>query len=283
MVAYDRWLRAGDVPVHVLATEVSSSTWLALWPGLGGTADEFSHLLAEAPTQCVNILALDPPGHGASPPTSQLEAKTIYGIWDALCRHMEGQGAARILIGGHSYGAYAALMAADALLPRLQGLVLVDGGYLDPFPTYQRDQVKAQNLAYLTSRNFRSWDEFLEQERREAGSWDAAVETMVRQTMQEVDGRIVPIISLDTSMQVCDVLSSFKVEALPHLPLPTLLLCATRPAEMNNERQLGTAALSQAIAPLSVQWIPDSGHELFIDNPRETADKIWAFLRTTNN
>ncbi len=48
----------------VTETHDLRSPWLVLWPGLGGTAEEFRRVLREGPHHGYNVAALDPPGHG---------------------------------------------------------------------------------------------------------------------------------------------------------------------------------------------------------------------------
>ena len=125
------WGNLGGKRLRILVAGKGARTVL-LWPGLGSTAESFARLLREGATRGYLMAALDPPGQGRS------DRIPIRGRSDATEIYLAGLNALRAenaVIGGHSYGAGAALAAvagSSELCGRTRGVILYDGGYL-PF------------------------------------------------------------------------------------------------------------------------------------------------------
>lgn len=266
------------VPIHALATDESCQRWLILWPGLGGTAEQFMALLEAAPDLNVGVLALDPPGHGRTPPwPGNWTWPDVESVWEAALNWVQARGAQQSTVGGHSYGAYAAVMAARD--PRVGACLLLDGGYLEPFPSYDRASSEAANAQYLASREFPSWDAYLASERAETKHWDHRAEVALRAAMREDNGVVRPVITLATANAVSHLLSTLHVAELPYDTRPTLLLTAGEPAQLLETRREGALAFRERHPQTSVVVVPDSGHDLLLDNPRVVLAAIKDFLQ----
>lgn len=264
--------------LRLMVTEHPGLPWLMLWPGLGGTAEEFLRLHREGPTFGWNVASIDPPGHGLSEDWDTWNSESALLVWDAVIGNLSP--GIRPVIGGHSAGAFAALTWAARHLGEWAGLVLLDGGYSDPLPagTDPRAALEA-NQAYLRSRRFGSWAEFLAEERQSARSWDDDIATMLRATMTSEGGVITPRISLTTANQVVEGLAQYHVDQLPILHGSALLLLATEPPEMDADRRQGVATLKRHLPGLEVVPVPGAGHDLMVDNPVVANAAVWRFLK----
>ncbi|NMP24763.1 alpha/beta fold hydrolase [Sulfobacillus harzensis] len=268
--------------VHAIVSQTTSDRWLLLWPGLGGTAEQFLRLFRESEALRINVLALDPPGHGKTPPGEVLDWDTVQRLWKHALDWAEAAGGRNFIVGGHSYGAYAALGAAGEDL-RTHGYILLDGGYLEPFPSYNAQAIQEANARYLQSRQFPSWSAFLKVERAETRQWDDITETALRAGMTEVDGIIRPIVTVDTANQVSALLSSYHVDELPFDLRPILLLVAGEPPDARYARQAAVTQFLTRHPHTQSAIIAHSGHDLLLDSPETVLAHIAQFLRTVDS
>ncbi len=265
------------LPEHALGARAESDRWLILWPGLGGTAEQFLRVLDEAPNLDTNVLALDPPGHGRTPEANHLTWDDVRHIWQRACDWIEGQGGRTVIIGGHSYGAYAALGAGRDV--RIEGYVLLDGGYLEPFPSFDRAAVEEANARYLSSRQFPSWSAFLAAERAESRRWDAYAEAALKSAMVESGGVIQPIVTVPTANQVSSLLSTYHVDELPADSRPMSLLLAGEPLDARMSREEAVNRFRARHPHTDAAFIPKSGHDVLLDNPDAVLENLVGFLR----
>lgn len=272
-----RILQIEDIKLQLLMTDVGSDEWFILWPGMGATAEEFLDILKMGQHHSVNVVSIDPPGHGQSEEWPGVMAKeTVEQIWLSLFDQLNIQCA---YIGGHSYGAYAAVWGAGKLVGRISGLILLDGGYMEPFTDTNFDQVAEQNKMFLESRVFDSWEDFLQEERESAKSWNQTIETMLKSIMKCENGKIIPRISLNSANQVSKLLSLYRLTDIDQIDVPILLLYATEPEEFNAERLAGIKKLGDLAKQLTTVAVPNSGHDLLVDNPTFVTNEIWAFIK----
>lgn len=261
-----------------LLTEGSpaSSFWMLLWPGLGGTAEEFLRLLREGPEHGWNVVAIDPPGHGRSDRWDTWSDGDVVSVWDAVLQFLGSP--ADVVVGGHSAGAYFAVTWATRR-PPCRGLVLLEGGYMNPFPEgTDLNAVFQQNATYLDTRRFPSWADFLAAEGESAPQWDEDAEAMLRAQMVELDGEVRPRILAATANQVMTNLAEYRVEALRLISSPTFVAVATLPPEMASGRAEAVSAFRERVPDLEVVHVPKAGHDLLIDNPVAISEAVWAFL-----
>ncbi len=234
---------------------------LVLWPGLGGTAEEFGRLLREGRERGWSVAALDPPGHGLSGAWDRWAAPETDAIWEAV---LDAIGApVDSVLGGHSAGAYFAAQRAQHHPTR--GLILLDGGYLDPVPEgADLEALHTQSREHLAGHQFPSWEAFLATERAAARHWDRDAEVMLRAQMVEMGGQVRPRITAATATQVMALLAPYRVSALTASVYPTLVAMATVPAGLGPMRAAGLAAFSRLFAATQAVHIPRAGHDLLL-------------------
>lgn len=268
-------VEGGSVRV-LMERSPGSSFWLLLWPGLGGTAEEFLRLLREGPEHGWNVAAIDAPGHGRSDLWDTWSNENVVAVWDGVHQFLGSP--VDVVVGGHSAGAYFAVTWAMRR-PTGRGLVLLEGGYMNPFPDgTDLDAVFQQNAAYLDTRRFPTWADFLAAERASAPPWDEDAEVMLRAQMVERGGEVRPRMLVATANQVMAHLAEYRVRALPLISLPTLVAVATLPAEMAAGRAEAVSAFRECVPNLEAVDVPKAGHDLLIDNPTAVSKAVWAFL-----
>ena len=101
----------------------AGGTPMVLLHGAGGTREHWPEPLRRLPGR--RVVAVDLPGHGASPPPGERSvtayARRVVALLDAL-------GMARVAVGGHSMGGAIALTLALEAPGRVAGLLLVGTG-----------------------------------------------------------------------------------------------------------------------------------------------------------
>lgn len=277
LTMHEHFIRIEGHALRVLTRGTSNEyPWFILWPGLGGTADEFGRLMREGSEHDWNVAAIDPPGHGLSDPWDIWGDKDVALVWDAVMQFLRSPD--QVVVGGHSAGAYAAVLWANRRTA-CRGLVLLEGGYQDPFP--DGTDIKAvfrQNASYLKSRQFPSWRDFFASERESAMQWDGDVEAMLTAQMVEVQQEIRPRIDLRTANQVMAFLMSYRVKDLPLIACPTLVGVAPLPESLAIARQEALRVFSERVPALEVLHVPKAGHDLLVDNPKAISTAVWTFL-----
>jgi pimeloyl-ACP methyl ester carboxylesterase len=240
---------------------------------LGGAAEEFLRLLREGAEHGWNVAAIDAPCHGRSDTWSH---EDVVSVWDGV--HQLLGAPVDFVVGGHSAGAYFAVTWAMGRRT-CRGMVLLEGGYMNPFPDgTDMDATFRQNAAYLDTRRFPTWEDFLAAERASAPQWDEDAEVMLQAQMVELDGEVRPRILAGTANQAMANLAGYRVGALPLISFPTLVAVATLPPEMADRRAEAVSAFRECVPNLEVVNVPKAGHDLLIDNPMAISEAVWTFL-----
>ena len=279
---HEQFIRVKGRSLRILTARHSEvAPWLVLWPGLGGAAEEFLRVLREGPEHGWNVAALDPPGHGRSEAWDTWSGDAVLSVWDGV---LEAVGVSTdVVLGGHSAGAYDAILWASCR-SSCGGLVLLEGGYMDPFAEpIDIKEIHQQNRSYLESRRFSSWDDFFAAEEESALRWDHDAEAMLRAQMIEANGEVYPRIEVKTANQVMDTLAQYHGDSLPIIPCRVLVAVATLPEAMAEVREASVAHLRTRIPQVEVVRIDQAGHDLLIDNPEAVSAALWTFLSRTSD
>jgi pimeloyl-ACP methyl ester carboxylesterase len=223
---------------------------LLFWPGLNPWGElqlvEVAPLLAE---QGVHVVSIVPPW--------DLPAPDDY-LPSRLAQRILDLGYERFVFMGHSWGASIGVQLAADHPERLEGLVLLDGGYSDvELGDITLDRLVAHFEAEQAATAYDSWDDF----RAWVGdrNWER-----YRAGMVERDGTIVPGSSARAAAwAIWGVAREKQTATHDRLHVPTLLLLA-RDAE-------GT------IPNAEVHRL-DSGHDPAEDQPDETARLVTDWL-----
>lgn len=273
------FVEANGGRLRLLIADEGHDDWLILWPGMGAVAEEFISLLKQGPKKGINVVSLDPPGHGLSDEwQGEFTKDSIIGIWNSILSEVN---ISEAFIGGHSYGAYTAIWSTPQLRKVVKGTILLDGGYLDPFFDTGLEEISRQNQSALENRSFDSWEQFINEERKTARDWNSDIKHMLSATMVESNGEIVPRVSLQALNQASYLSSEFSVSSI-HTNVPILLLYCSLPEEFHDERVRGIEQLNENVKNLDAVIVPNSDHDLLVDNSKFVIHKIIAFIKDIN-
>jgi pimeloyl-ACP methyl ester carboxylesterase len=229
-----------------------------------------------------HVAAIDQRGHGLSDrPTDGFGFEKVAGDVKAVA---DALGLDRLTAMGHSWGGNVALVFATTYPERTRGLVLVDGGFIEPRAnpdmTWERIQVELAppDLTMLT------FQDLLERVRSgDAGSyWGPAVEATMRTSFEDgPEGRIRPRLTRENHLLILRDLWDLRSSTLfPKVQCPTLLVPARRSnptgraAQRWPERQ---RLIENALAALPngrLHWMEETVHDVPLQRPAELADLI---------
>ena len=198
----------------------------------------------------------------------------------AIGHHLLPDGAARIVIAGHGYGAIVAAWAARRLGQRCAGLVLVDGGWQDfaaetgMSPDEWLGELEeppgifSSMAAYLADR--RDFD---------PPSWDADQDQAARTTVVEVPaGKVVPAIRPHALAASVEAMFTYRpLETLAEVTAPiTAILAASEDPAGRSARllELTAARRSSGLPGIRVIELADAGHNLMRYRPAEVSAAI---------
>ncbi|MAF39794.1 MAG: hypothetical protein CL696_13100 [Chloroflexi bacterium] len=238
-----------------------------------------------APLLCdgYRIIAPDQRGHGK---TSQAPsgydwptlASDVAGLMDRLALD-------RAVVMGHSWGGHVAIAVAAYHPERVSGLVMIDGGFLDPHlspgATWEGFSHRVRPRDVSGTRR-----EFLDRLRFQlAGCWSEEVERIV-QTMvyEDRDGQIRDILHPDHHSQVIRAMWDHPPSnIMPKITCPTLIVPAGPTpdracSDFARMRQVMVSAAAEAVKGCRVHWIPETIHDIGYDKPGELAKVIRGFL-----
>jgi pimeloyl-ACP methyl ester carboxylesterase len=253
---------------------------IALVHGLASSAriwDLMAPLLAAAG----RVVALDQRGHGESekPETGYDLATMVEDLRGALAA-LDLEDA---VVVGHSWGATVAL--AYATRPDTPGVVLVDGGLADmqsrPGASWERTE---RELAPPSLEHLRLDDLVAGMGRGRLGHLDR---TFMRDfagslMLEQPDGTIRPRLTRERHMAILRAIWDQRPPAaLAASVCPILAVVAGSPADAGEHGAMIRRTIEQAGARpgLTVEWMPDTIHDIPLQRPRELSDLIIGWMR----
>ncbi len=223
--------------------------------GAGGSRKSWSHLLHDISRRGLHALALELPGHGASPGPG---SRSIGVYTETVEAFIEARGLARPVLAGHSMGGAVALTCGLNIPARLGGLILIGTG--------ARLRVMESILAGVLS-NFEvtaaEIADFLF-----APSAPAALAEEGRRQLLECSPEVV-----HGDFSACDGFD--ERNRIGDIALPSLILCG-------DSDRLTPSKYSQFLAEklpsAEFKIIPDSGHMVMVEQPRRVGEEIHRFM-----
>ncbi|MEX1253924.1 MAG: alpha/beta hydrolase [Dehalococcoidia bacterium] len=230
------------------------------------------------------VVALDQRGHGESAaPDTGYDFATVVGD---LAGFVDELSLERPVVVGHSWGGNVALEYAATHPDAVAGLVLVDGGFMEPQAragaTWERAEreLAPPDLTHLTPEQLvagaKQW---------ELGSiWSNEIETALLGNFEVVEGGTIrPHLSRANHMQVVRALWDQRPSQLyEHVRCPVLFALAERSGggrtrdwmEMKRE---AIARAERSLFDCRVLWMPDTIHDIPLHRPNELAQAIEEF------
>jgi haloalkane dehalogenase len=227
--------------------------------GLGCDGSWFEDQAGELDLGPLPWLVPDLLGHGRSACADDPEGYRIESQAQALAEILATERCAEVVLVGHSMGGPIALRLAEMLMrrdgPRVAGLIYAEGN-LDRGDAFMSARVADQDReTFLTD----GWDELLAGLRREPGL-GSYLRTL------EAAGPLVVHASCISLVEHSR--PEVTVPRLSRLDCPKLFLFGER-----NRGRFSSEALAASLG--TVRFVPDAGHAMHEDNPRE----FWALVR----
>lgn len=185
---------------------------------------------------------------------------------------------------GSSWGAALGVHVAAAHPDRLSALVLLDGGYLDDGFDLPSGTLEGLQEHWRGQPGFRfpDWEGVLEEWKQVLERWNPALEPYVRSAFREEGGAIESIMGPDlfgAAMYYMARAPLAEAQAkLGTTDLPVLLLAATEPPEMEEERAASIDRFRERMPAAEVQRVA-APHLMLELHPREVAEIIGPWLR----
>ena len=275
------WADVGDLRVRYLDWGGDGPPVIALH-GLASSGHWYD-LVASLLSNGYRVIAPDQRGHGKTTQASRgydwpTLASDVAGLMNTLALD-------RAVVMGHSWGGHTAISLAANHPERVGGLVMIDGGFLDPHlspgTTWESfsHRVRPRNVSGTRR-------EFLNRLRSQlAGCWNDEVERIV-QTMvyEDGDGQIRDILHPDHHAQVIRAMWDYPPSTImPKVSCPTLIVPAGPTPDRAGSgyarmRQVMVAAAAAAMPGCRVHWILNTIHDIGYDKPGELAGVIREFL-----
>jgi len=266
------WVATPVGRVRLVRAGPAGTPALLCWPGLGWVAEAFTRLLREADVEGLQVVALDPPGHGHSDPAPTLTWPDAGLILADLARAV---GADRYVLVGHSIGAIACVMGSPVLADGAAGLLLADGGVAPVFQGCSDADLAAANDRWFEEEaRFADWPSALAWARADLAGWDADVEAGVRGALRE-DGQGRIVARGDSA-----TLTRWSVLARAYDPLTARWPSCPVLAVLGGDGHASDAQVEQLrtrVPRLEVARLATAGHELLWDRPGEMSARIWHF------
>jgi pimeloyl-ACP methyl ester carboxylesterase len=274
------WIKSGDLNMHYLDWGGSGELVVVLHGA--ASSCHWYDLTIQHISSNLRVIALDQRGHGkTTQPFTGYDWATLAGDVIGVLNQLGIQKAAIV---GHSWGASTALGIAALHPERVSALAIVDGGFggpRSPDMTWEEFKVRLsprdiygpreRYLRALGQQFAHCWSDQLE----------SIVMTMVR---EDPDGTVHERLDLSNQQQMLWAMWSEPIHTmLSQIRCPTLIVASggrqttVRPEFMERRRTNVEAALA-AIANSRVVWIPETGHDIGYEKPRELADVLSNFL-----
>jgi pimeloyl-ACP methyl ester carboxylesterase len=258
-----------DGPPIVLVHGLASNS--RIWDDVAGILARSHH-----------VVALDQRGHGLSDrPTDGFSFERVVGDLAGVISALDLE---RPTLVGHSWGGNVVLAFAAAHLDRVQGLVLVDGGFIElsalPGRTWEQARVEMAppDLTHLT------FADLLERARGGDAQryWSPTVEATLRTSFRDgPDGRIQPSLRREDHLEILHALwGQHPSRLFPEVAVPTLIVPARRPnatgraAAMAPIRETLVANAVAALPNGRLLWMEDTVHDIPLQRPAELAEAI---------
>ena len=230
------------------------------------------------------VVALELRGHGASDKPDHgydfdAVAEDVMQSWSALGLH-------QLLLVGHSWGGNVALQCAVAYPNQVSGLVMVDGGFIEPSSipgwTWPRAEVELAppefgqvTLKQVTDRIRKG---------NLAPYMNPEIESILASNFyQTPEGFAKPNLSRENHMKIVRALWDHKPSTLfPNVRCPALVLPARKPDANPSRGEIQAALVSRAETLLPngrVIWMEDTIHDIPLQRPRELAQIILDFAQ----
>ncbi len=253
--------------------------------GLTNNALGFNEM-AENLKEDFHVISIDLPGHGNS--TGFKDEQSYF--FDSMCEWLHtiisSVSNSPMYIIGHSWGAAIALHYCSRYPQMVNGIVMLDGGYVQPSddPSTKLEELLEGMSEWVNENQFSSIKQYEDKKREEIGRWSTEIEQMVHADMSIESNHVSMKASEDTVRAIMKALylQPFR-EVLRDVDAPVYLLRATLPPEVEAIRNEGADLLrAQLKGDCRISPIPETGHVLHWQKPVEVNQEVKSWLIAQN-
>lgn len=254
--------------------------------GLTNNALGFNEM-AENLKEDFHVISIDLPGHGN---TTGFKDEQSY-FFDSMCKWLHtiisSVSNSPLYIIGHSWGAAIALHYCSRYPQMVNGIVMLDGGYVQPSddPSTKLEELLEGMSEWVNENQFKSIKEYEDKKREEIGRWSSEIEQMVHADMSIESHHVSMKASEDTVRAIMKALylEPFR-EVLRDVDAPVYLLRATKPPEAEAIRNEGGDLLRANLkGDCRISPIPETGHVLHWQKPVEVNQEVKSWLIAQNS
>ncbi len=230
------------------------------------------------------VVAMDLRGHGqSSKPSDGYDFDTVARDVRDFCGAL---GLTSPIVVGHSWGGNVALHYAVSFPTMVSGLVMVDGGFIEPSANPQMTWERAQVEMAPPPWDGVTMDSLLARVKQgDLGPlWDSQLERVLKGNFYTLEsGEIRPNLSRDNHMKIVKALWEHRPSALySRIPCPALVLAAWKtPRRSTVFHDMKRQLVGQVRLPRGrVMWMEDTVHDIPLQRPVELSAIIVEFART---
>lgn len=264
----------GDMDKHITEWGNKRNPVIFCLHGLGSTALSFIEIAEEFKEE-FRFVSIDAPGHGKTPPFLEAE-KYEYpklAVWiNSILDILEIE---TFYFLSHSWGSFVALYYLIEFPKRVNGTILIDGGY----QTKRRGEKSLeQEITYYENDFeeyiFSNWNDFFSSEKAAYSRWSPLLELAVKDLGIELDNKVRWHARGITAKHIILAMHKHETEDIyEQLPPQILLLRATLPIQMNDARTI-TSNIFKEKALGQIKLIENSTHMLHWDKPEVVVSEI---------
>ncbi|MGN7408942.1 alpha/beta fold hydrolase [Sporosarcina sp. SAFN-010] len=252
--------------------------------GMTGDLNSFSGLI-EYLINDFHLILIDNPGHGETDSLKLEEDYLFSSLANSIYHVIQKITNKPFYMLGHSWGADICLHVAKVSQAKVNGVILLDGGFA--FPEHVDGLTEEKALIdwkqYVESSIYGSWDEVAkEYQSYTTKQWDTNLDSLIATSFKKVKDNYV--FKADV-FSILAIIKAFYKEpcstTFDRIQCPVLLLHATiEPTD--SARKTGVQEIKKGIKVLKVIGIENTQHHLHWDCPEKVANEILLWKQEIN-
>lgn len=244
--------------------------------GMTGDSNSFSALIDHL-IHDFHLILIDLPGHGGTDPLRKKEDYRFSSLANRLYSVIHKLTDKPFYLMGHSWGADIALHITKKFQHRMNGVILIDGGYV--FPEHVDGMTEEKALRgwqeFIDSSCYESWDEVVHVYREyTTKEWERTLEETISSNFKQIEDRY--ILKADRESLLATIEAFFREPCsttFEHIKCPVLLFHATIPLN-EISRMIGIERIQSSIEKIKIVGIQNTKHNIHWDRPDEVSSEI---------
>lgn len=225
----------------------------------------------------LNLVQIDLPGHGLNLDVSVNDLNELVEWFKTEIKIYDNE---ELTIVGHSLGADL-LSYISIKVPQIKNIILLDGGLFNLEDLDYSSEVEIKDTKnHLENFHFKNLDEFIESEKDAYKTWNQnLLEASTARMTFNLNKHV-----YELNINELSILKLLKIRRQINLPTFNQLIdrniLVLLPQEQN--QFILDMKIKNIPSHISCKTIPDSGHDIYIDNPVIVGEEIKSWLNTIN-